>query len=63
MKFDNFHGAKDNQKALSFISSLMLPLWGNFTESSKVQKNASFFTDNALQWQCTLLIQGSAPKT
>ena len=62
--FDTFRGFEDRTKALSFIQQFDAAFaGGNFTESSKVRKAATFLKGNASQWWTTLLMQGQAPST
>ncbi|KAH7421157.1 hypothetical protein KP509_13G042900 [Ceratopteris richardii] len=64
VKFQIFSGMHDRLKALTFIQQFDAAYTGgNFTESSKVWKAATFLKGNALQWWTTLLMQGLAPTT
>ncbi|MCO5569564.1 hypothetical protein L7F22_023279 [Adiantum nelumboides] len=64
VKFDNFHGTHDKLKALLFLQQFDAAFaGGNFTESPKIRKAATFLKTNALQWWTTLLNQGVAPST
>ncbi|MCO5574621.1 hypothetical protein L7F22_028410 [Adiantum nelumboides] len=58
VKFDTFHGTHDKLKALLFLQQFDAAFaGGNFTESSKIRKAATFLKTNALQWWTTLLSQ------
>ena len=64
VKFDTFTGVQDRQKALIFLQQFDAAYsGGNFTESSKVRKAATFLKGNALQWWTNMLLQGRAPTT
>ena len=64
VKFVTFSDMQDKLKALTFIQQFDAAYTGgNFTESSKVRKAATFLKDNALQWWNLLLMQGTAPAT
>ncbi len=64
VQFDIFRGFEDRTKALSFIQQFDAAFaGGNFTESSKVRKAATFLKGNASQWWTTLLMQGQASST
>ena len=64
VKFDTFSGMQDKLKALTFIQQFDAAYsGGNFTESSKVRKAATFLKGNALQWWTSVLMQGLAPAT
>lgn len=64
VKFETFSGTQDKLKALTFIQQFDAAYTGgNFTESSKVRKAATFLKGNALQWWNLLLMQGTAPAT
>ncbi|MCO5601409.1 hypothetical protein L7F22_055530 [Adiantum nelumboides] len=64
VKFDTFHGTHDKLKALLFLQQFDAAFaGGNFTESSKIRKAATFLKTNALQWRTTLLNQGVVPST
>ena len=64
VQFDTFRGFEDRTKALSFLQQFDAAYaGGNFTESSKVRKAATFLKGNASQWWSTLLMQGQAPAT
>ncbi|MCO5585602.1 hypothetical protein L7F22_039537 [Adiantum nelumboides] len=63
-KFDTFHGAHDKLKALLFLQQFDATYArGNFTESSKIRKAATFLKSNALHWWTTLTNQGVVPST
>lgn len=62
MKFETFTGLQNKLKALTFIQQFDAAYsGGNFTESSKVRKAATFLKGNALQWWNIILMQGLAP--
>ncbi|MCO5561289.1 hypothetical protein L7F22_014910 [Adiantum nelumboides] len=64
VKFDTFHGTHDKLKALLFLHQIDAAFaGGNFTESSKIRKAATFLKTNALQWWTSLLNQGAIPST
>ena len=64
VKFESFSGTQDKLKALTFIQQFDAAYTGgNFTESSKVRKAATFLKGNALQWWTTMLLQGHKPAT
>ena len=57
VKFESFSGTQDRLKALTFIQQFDAAYsGGNFTESSKIRKAATFLNKNALQWWSVLLI-------
>ncbi|MCO5579902.1 hypothetical protein L7F22_033768 [Adiantum nelumboides] len=63
VKFDTFHGTHDKLKALPFLQQFDAAFaGGNFTESSKIRKAATFLKNNGLQWWTTLLNQVSSFK-
>ncbi|MCO5594416.1 hypothetical protein L7F22_048446 [Adiantum nelumboides] len=51
VKFDTFHGTHDKLKDLLFLQQFDAAFaGGNFTESSRIRKAATFLKTNALQW-------------
>ncbi|MCO5581228.1 hypothetical protein L7F22_035106 [Adiantum nelumboides] len=63
VKFGTFHGTHDKLKALLFLQQFDAAFaGGNFTESSKIRKAATFLKTNVLQWWTTLLNQVSSFK-
>ncbi|MCO5587108.1 hypothetical protein L7F22_041055 [Adiantum nelumboides] len=64
VKFDTFHGTYDKLKALIFLQQFVAAFaGGNFIESLKIRKVATFLKTNALQWWTSFLNQGVVPST